>query len=485
MNPYTTRQELVAAAIIGFMAACSTASITIVQYGGLSYSSSADVFLGLLAMFLLGMLVYWRPLASLTLALVTVTSPIPLLLTVQQSAAITAILLAGAAIGLVFRKPVRWLAGDSMLPLVGGFALMGLVAALYGLWAGNDVAYVLGDWFQIIEFALAYFLTGQLVKERAQIFYVLRTLLISVMATILLELVLFALGPSGSKLLPSWEGASVSGSLVRTINADATILFATLLSVYSACHSGRQRFWILAALVPTVANIALSLSRGLWLCSIVAVIVSFALQGWSTRKRLFRAFGVIGVCILAIAAVWKIGATAEDNLLSVMQERVLHGVDQVQEGVAGEESMATRRFLEMVIVGPQVFTRPLFGHGLGATYVIGGFAILDAGTNGPVDHHFIHNLYLVTAFRMGLIGLGILLWLLFRYFRVILRLYKKIPSDFDRAVVVGLMASIVGQLFSAIVEPTITDHPTGPVIACLLAISIRLAKLHSTNQNAI
>lgn len=140
--------------------------------------------------------------------------------------------------------------------------------------------------------------------------------------------------------------------------------------------------------------------------------------------------------------------------------------------------MATRRFLEMAIVGPQVLKKPWIGYGLGATYVIGGYAVLDSGTTALIDNHFIHNLYLVTAFRMGIIGLALLLWVLVRYFRLALRAYRSMPSGIPKALLIGFVASIVGQLFLSLTQPTVIDHPTCALIACVMALSFRLAAIH-------
>jgi O-antigen ligase len=145
--------------------------------------------------------------------------------------------------------------------------------------------------------------------------------------------------------------------------------------------------------------------------------------------------------------------------------------------------MATRRFLEMVIVGPQVLSNPWIGHGLGATYVIAGFAVLDAGTRGLIDHHFIHNLYLVTAFRMGVIGLGLLVWVLFRYFLSTLGAYRKMPLVLNKALVAGFAAGIIGQLVLSFTQPTVIDHPTCALIACAMALSLRLVPTVSTRRS--
>jgi len=358
---------------------------------------------------------------------------------------------------------------------IGVFAGYGLVSAAYGMWVGNGVGYVLGDCFQVLEFALVYFLVSQLLTNRATVHVVLGFGLVSILITILVELALFALGPSASGLLPSWQGNSVSEELVRTIDINATILFAVLINLYPVARSPRQRFWIWAAIVPTVANIALSLSRGLWLCTLISVIVSLLLLGQNVRKPLFRAFALVSISVALLAATWQIGSDSGGSLLNVFGERIFHGVDQVEQGFAGTESMATRRFLEIAIVGPQVLASPWLGHGLGATYAIGGFAVLDAGTDALIDHHFIHNLYLATAFRMGFVGLGLLLWLLFRYFRRALKAYRNMPVSIDKALVVGFAASIVGQLFLSITEPTIVVHPTAVVVACAMGLSLRLA----------
>ena len=462
------------AVILGLIAALSAGSVITVSYQGTSAGTYAFLGVGFLALGLLSVLLYLRPLFPLIVALVFLTSPLSLVLSLQQSALISGFLLGGTALGLTLRTPLRSLTSDLMFLPIGIFTAYGIASAAYGLWVGNGVGYVLGDCFQVIEFALVYFLAARLVRDQATVRLVLQILLVSILITILVQLLLFALGPGAADLLPSWEGASEE--LVRTIDIDAAILFAVLINLYPIA-SRNQRLWIWAALIPTVANIALSLSRGLWLCTLIAVLVSFLLQGKGTRRRLIKASVALAVCVVFVAAAWKIESDADFSLLNIFEERVFHGVRQVEAGFAGTESMATRRFLEMVIVGPQVLASPWIGHGLGATYVIGGFAVLNAGTDAPIDHHFIHNLYLVTAFRMGLIGLGLLLWVLFRYFRRMLHAYRVMPVGLNKALVVGFMTCIVGQLFLSLTQPTITDHPTCALIACAMALSFRLAAI--------
>jgi len=469
------RQGHLAAVALSLLAAVSAASVTIVSYQGASASRYALVCVGTLGLLLLAALLYARPFVTFLVAAVFLTSPLPLALGLQWSAFISAFLLSGALLGHIVRTPLRSMACDPLFLPIGIFVGFAMFSSAYGLSQGNEVSYVLGDCFQVIEFALVYFLVVQLIKNQEQVRLALRWLLVSIAVTILLELLLFALGSNAGNLLPSWEGDVVSESLVRTIDIDATILFAILINIYPVARSPRQRFWIWVALVPTIANIALSLSRGLWLCTLVAVMVSVLLQSRKVRMGLLAAFALVSVSGVSLASGWRIGPDSEASFLGVLEERVSHGMDQVEWGFAGAENMSTRRFLEMVIVGPQVLSNPWIGHGLGATYVIGGFAVLDAGTAAPIDHHFIHNLYLVTAFRMGVIGLGLLLWVLFRYFRTTLKAYRKMPPDLTKALVVGCIAGVAGQLFLSFTQPTIIDHPTCALIAWVMALSVRLS----------
>jgi len=464
--------------VIAFIAAAFATSVIAVSYRGSAAPPYALAAVGVLAMLLLSFLTYIRPLVALMAALIFMTSPMSLVLSLPWSAFISAFLLGGVCLGFAVRASRRAIVFDPLFSPLAIFTCYGVLSAAYGLLLGNEIGYLLGDCFQIVEFAAVYFLVTQLLSDREKVYLLLKVLLVSMLITILVQLALSALGPGAGDLLPSWDGSFISGELIRTIDIDATILFAILINLYPAVASRRYRIWIGLALVPTTANIVFSLSRGLWLCALVSAVVTAILLARKARKRVLTTFAVAGVCLTVLAASWTIRSGSESDadisLLSVLEERVFYGADQIAAGLAGTESMATRRFLEMAIVGPQVLAKPWIGHGLGATYVIGGYAVLDSGTDKLIDHHFIHNLYLVTAFRMGLVGLGLMLGVVFLYFRKTLRAIKIMPGGVSKALMTGFVAMIAGQLFLSITQPTMIDHPTGALIACAMALSFRL-----------
>ena len=112
------------------------------------------------------------------------------------------------------------------------------------------------------------------------------------------------------------------------------------------------------------------------------------------------------------------------------------------------------------------------GEGLGATYRISGDAILRAPKGEMIEHHYIHDLYLQVAFRLGIPALLILLVLLWTYFRrsiANLRISNLSPEN--SALMAGLVAAMFGEVLLSLTSPTLLNHPTAGVIGCIMALT--------------
>ena len=420
--------------------------------------------------------VFVKPFHSLLLTLMVLASPIPLLLGTTWSGLIAGGLLGVSILGTALRSSfARITARDPLLVLSWGFMIFGAFSAAHGLWAGNPLPWVIGDLFQVLEFTFGYILVNALVTRANTITPLLKWLGVCVMVTIVFELALPFLGLNA--LLPSWEG-----TVSRTIDMGALFVLVMLLTLYSVDQAPTRRLWIWILLIPTAVNILLSLTRGLWVSSLVAVTVSVLLMRGRARWNLLRTFGALAIVVLLSAAVVQVGSGG--SLFDVFQERVAWGQSQVEQGLTGEESLATRRFMEFVIISPELLTTPALGKGLGATYAIGSFAVIDAGDVEVIDHHYIHNLFLMVAFRMGAIGLFLFVWILYRYFRSALVACVKLPNGVNRALVVGLFASVLGQAVLSMTWPTILDHPTAGITGCAMALTFGISRLALINQGS-
>src|SRR6202030_3699681 len=134
--------------------------------------------------------------------------------------------------------------------------------------------------------------------------------------------------------------------------------------------------------------------------------------------------------------------------------------------------LASRRRLEHLAIFPQIAERPILGSGLGATYRIPGAAVLGGPKGEIVDHHYVHDLYLLIAFRLGVPSLVLFLLLLAIYFRSATRNLRNGRCSLENAgLMAGLISAMVGEAVLSLTSPTILAHPTAGVIGLTMAIT--------------
>jgi O-antigen ligase len=414
----------------------------------------------------------------LILTVVFLESPLPAILDNRPSAYVTTGLLAWTALAsfISVSRPRETV----VHPLLGKFwflAAYGIVSALWGLRFGNPAEYVVGDLFQIEEFALIFILVVRVVVDDKTLWRLLLCGFGSTLFTALWQLGYAASGDPGQKLA-AWEGSEISQALPRTINLDAIFILLVLLSIYPILKSSRQRFWAWFLLVPIVANLLLSFTRGIWLAAMVAMAVGVGLLEKNERWKLLRTMAVATACLAIVATVWKTGEGVRNNsLLDAVKDRLSFGMTQVEHGFEGNVAVETRRFVELTTIAPQILPSPLLGKGLGGMYWIDALAFVKEQDLGTIDYHYMHNLYLLVGFRMGLIGLFSFVGILYSYFREGVRACGRMPGGLPRALTAGLIAGVAGQVVLSMSSPTILNHPTSGLTACVMALTFRLESL--------
>jgi O-Antigen ligase len=426
--------------------------------------------LGLLAALLL------PPSLPLILTIVFLECPFALNTDQNRSAAyIAAGLMAWTALAsIVSVSRPRETGSNPLLGKVWFFAVYGIVSALRGLWLGNPRDYVLGDLFQIEEFAIVFVLVTRLVIDERTSRRLMACALGSTFFTVVWQLAAYTTGRNGNPNLPIWEGGDLNGALPRTIDLNGLFVLVTLLTLYTAIKSLRQRSLILLLLIPTVANLLFSFTRGVWLASSLAVAVSVCLLHRAQRRELLKVIALAALCVTLLAGVWSIGSGATNaSLLDAMQDRLSFGVTQVQEGFSGSVAVETRRFVEITTIAPQILSSPLLGKGLGGLYWIDALAFINAQDLGIIDFHYMHNLYLLVGFRLGLVGLVSFLWILYSYFRESIRGCGRMPAGLRKSLVAGVIAGVAGEAVLSMTSPTILNHPTSALIACVMALTFR------------
>jgi O-antigen ligase len=418
---------------------------------------------------------FMKPALPLILIFVFLASPSRFILEARTSAIVTAILLAcGTLSGIAVLSRTRTWPSD---PLVGKIMLLGgcaVVSALYGFWIGNESSYVLGDLFQVLEFVIVFILATQMTADERTLRQVLTWTLLTMLLTITWQFYLFAQGRVADEAFFFYGGGPLVGSLPRTIDFDSLMVFVVLLCLYPFVVRNRDRMGLLAILAYVVANLILSFARGIWIGALAAVVVSVWLLKGAVRRKLLRISLLLALGVACMAGIWRLstGGSAV-SLMDLMRTRYEYTFVEVEEWRTGY-SNEPRRLGEIEAIIPQVLKSPVLGKGLGGTYHV--VEPNDFGIPVVTKEHFIHNLYLSVAFRMGLIGLAVLVWIFFLYFRDARKTVNLLPDGLAKALAAGFASSLAGMVAVSMTSPTLLNHPTAAFAAGLMALTLRIRR---------
>lgn len=230
------------------------------------------------------------------------------------------------------------------------------------------------------------------------------------------------------------------------------VLLARIIIIRSAKKVTLQKFAIRKVILIylcliVLAGLVATFSRAAWIATLLGFMVFLVLKGWHTKTIWPRvAMGVAGVLFIAVI-VWKL-----DSLRSFVQVNVAENVAQ-----SAEESEVKR----ITNAGTRL---AMWG---GACKVIGDSmqnVLIGTGPGTWTWYHlehrnpalqirpvYVHNDYLHLVSDYGLVGLGIMAWLLVSFFRhAALFLPNKNSSDqrsFAAGVIIALVIMLVHSLF--------------------------------------
>jgi hypothetical protein len=441
---------LVSLGVLILMALALLIQLFVPGYSGVLYYVAAGAIVLISFAFLL------QPFAGLSLVLIYLVSPIPFILDVDYSAAITVLLIGNCFAANVLNSSfkVRFQRGSLRIPL-----LLGSVAAIsviYGVATGNRVSVALGDFYQVIEFAMLFLLAQMLVKTEQQFRILVYVIIAAIVANSVLEM---ANALMDARHLPHLNQRGID--VARPININAPIALITLLATLAFTKSKK---WVIAGIAILSVNIIWSFTRGLWLASLVSAVFLLMIQGGKARRMVLK-FAFVS-CLVSIPILYVSG------LGTAIADRIGYSVVQFDSASAEDQVQSGRRVLEYILILPQIADHPIMGKGLGATFEIAGDAVLEGPKGEQVDHHYIHDLYLLVAFRLGLPALFIFLVLLWKYFRRSIRNLRNADlSPYNAALTAGLIAAVFGEVVLSLTSPTFLNHPTAGIIGCIMAIT--------------
>lgn len=351
---------------------------------------------------------------------------------------------------------------------VAAFTFVNLLAAAAGVLDGNSSQYLLGDLFQVLEFVSVYFLVRSVFINATDAKYAIMIILVSTTLAALSDLSLLLSG-----VIHYVSVADAASRSTRLINQIAAFTIPILVSWY--LHApGRYRKLTVVAIVVSTASLLVGLTRGLWLGVGVGTIVLILLSK-GLRKRFMVIFAV-GAGVLLIGGPIIALFVGGSDLLALVVARVLYTPVQIFDPT---NAIQTRRLTEIQSVAALLPRSPILGFGLGATYIGSTGASLSDVVTG--QRHYIHDGYAATAFRSGLAGLAVVVWLSISFINSGIRWYFRTVDLQRRALIAGIVCSFIAILVSSLTQNAVFQHPVGVYCATIMAL---VAPLALRSQNA-
>lgn len=259
-----------------------------------------------------------------------------------------------------------------------------------------------------------------------------------------------------------WKGYSgrqkVSG-LFGNVNYFAEYLIMLLpiaVSLFLVSQNKLKKTLLLIGILLMGGSLILTFTRGSYLGFGVSLIFMFLLylshQGKNFIKENKKTFILLLIAILVVTLLFILPnpLNKPGTVISKIKGRI--SITQVSQDSSLKRRVATWKFTSMMIKD-----HPLLGSGIG-TYKYNTLRyqakFFDQGQNRTLYPYGFadkaHNEYLQLCAEVGIIGLGIFIWLMVSYFNYGLKKLKSIKDEYRQGIIIGLMGAVVAVLVDGI-----------------------------------
>jgi O-antigen ligase/tetratricopeptide (TPR) repeat protein len=228
------------------------------------------------------------------------------------------------------------------------------------------------------------------------------------------------------------------------------------VSLFFASRNKFKKILLLIAILAMGASLIVTFARGSYLSFGVSLIFMFFLflisRGKNFIKNNKKIFIIILVVIIITTFLFVVPTPLNKSgtVISKIKSRI--SVTQFAQDYSIKRRITIWKFTGMMIKD-----HPLLGSGIGTykyntlRYQAEFFA---QGENRSLYPHGFadkaHNEYLQLWAELGIIGLGIFIWLIISYFRFGLKILRKIKDEYRQGIIIGLMGAIIAVLVDGI-----------------------------------
>jgi len=212
-------------------------------------------------------------------------------------------------------------------------------------------------------------------------------------------------------------------------------------------------------------------------------------QGKNFTKEHKKIFIIILALIILVTFLFAIpnSLNKPGTVISKIKGRI--SISQLTKDTSLKRRIAIWKFTGMMIKD-----HPILGSGLG-TFKYNSLSyqakFFDQGENRRLYPHGFadkaHNEYLQLWAELGIIGLGIFLWLIVSYFNYGIKFLKRMQNRYKQGMVIGLMGSIVAVLVDGIFGFPLHLPATIALFWLVLALTVATIKIevHAEEDNSL
>jgi len=259
------------------------------------------------------------------------------------------------------------------------------------------------------------------------------------------------------------------------------------ISLFFACRNRTKKILLLVGILAMGGSLLLTFTRGSYLAIGISSLFTFLLylvvQGKGFIKEHKKIFIFILSLIILVTFLFVLPNPLNEpgTVISKIQGRI--SITQFTQGSSLKRRIAIWEFTGLIIKD-----HPLLGSGLG-TFKYNSLSyqakFFDRGENrhlypyGIADK--VHNEYLQLGAEIGIMGLGIFLWLIISYFNYGIKLLKRIKDKYKQGIIIGLMGGIVAVLIDGIFGFPL--HLPATLVLFWLFIGLIVSLKHSENHS--
>ena len=247
--------------------------------------------------------------------------------------------------------------------------------------------------------------------------------------------------------------------LFGNVNYFAEYMIVTLplaISLFFATRNRTHKILLLIGILAMGGSLILTFTRGSYLAIGISSLFMFFLYLASRGKGFIKEHKKIFIFILALIILVTFlfalpnPLNKSGTVISKIKSRI--SISQFTEGSSLKRRIAIWKFTALMIKD-----HPILGSGIG-TFKYNSLSyqakFFDQGENRRLYPYGIadktHNEYLQLWAELGIIGLGIFIWLIITYFNYGIKLLKRIKDRYKQGILIGLMGGIIAVLIDSI-----------------------------------